>query len=83
MIYESNHSVPIVAIERTLSIMASHQLSLAARSPPMDRSYSWVTPPDDYLKLNVDGAIFFEFEKVGVGFLVGDHKGETHMALKL
>lgn len=36
MIYESNHSVPIVAIERTLSIMASHQLSLAARTPPMD-----------------------------------------------
>lgn len=61
---------PIEAVERALSMMTSYQPSLTARSFPMMRDYKWEPPPIDFLKLNVDGIVFFDLEKASIGFIV-------------
>lgn len=38
-------------------------------------SYSWQPPPTDFLKLNVDGAMFYDQHKAGVGIILLDTKG--------
>lgn len=41
----------------------------------------WDPPPVDFLKLDVDGAMFFDQQKAGIGFR--DHKGKAVMATSM
>lgn len=43
----------------------------------------WDPPPLDFLMLNIDGALFFDLQKVGIGCLLRDHQGQTIMATSL
>lgn len=40
-------------------------------------------PPNDLLKLNVDGAIFFDLWKTGVCVIIQDHEGKTFFVASL
>ncbi|XP_035551721.1 uncharacterized protein LOC118349890 [Juglans regia] len=40
----------------------------------------WSTPPEDSLKLNIDGALFFDLNKAGMGAVLRNHMGEILMA---
>lgn len=46
----------------------------------MPRDFKWEPPPVDFFKLNMDGAVFFDFQKVGVDFIIQDHGGKTLLA---
>ncbi|KAG2712768.1 hypothetical protein I3760_04G141500 [Carya illinoinensis] len=40
----------------------------------------WHPPPNDFLKLNIDGATFLEYSVVGIGVVLRDHNGEVVVA---
>ncbi|XP_040989052.1 uncharacterized protein LOC121236684 [Juglans microcarpa x Juglans regia] len=42
--------------------------------------YEWKPPPSNWLKLNVDGAVFDEINKAGVGLVLRDGKGNVMLA---
>lgn len=44
---------------------------------------NWKPPAEDFVKLNVDGAIFFNPQKVGIGAIFRDNKGDIIMAASL
>lgn len=43
----------------------------------VQRICCWQHHPHNYLKLNMDGAIFFDYQKVGISFILRDEQGET------
>lgn len=43
----------------------------------------WELPPFDYYKLNVDGAMFCDLQKSGIGWVVCDHGGKVLLAASL
>lgn len=44
------------------------------------QSTTWLQPNQGELKLNVDGAIFPDYNKAGVGCILRDEKGSAVMA---
>ncbi|XP_022841874.1 uncharacterized protein LOC111365549 [Olea europaea var. sylvestris] len=44
------------------------------------QKYRWSAPPTNALKLNTDGALFFDSNKAGLGIILHDHDGEIILA---
>lgn len=43
----------------------------------------WEPPQVEFLKLNVDGAIFFNLEKTGIGIILQDSRGKPLFAASI
>lgn len=43
----------------------------------------WNHPPHNALKLNIDGALFFDLNKAGLGAILRNHEGDVIMAVLL
>lgn len=67
-LHEDKITSPIEAVERAFSVWHSHSQSLPSPDP-----ITWEAPPIEYLKLNVDRAMFVESQKASVGAIVQDH----------
>lgn len=80
MTYEDKLLTPIDVIERALALKASYRDSVYPRNTTIGRSSIWEPPLKGCLKLNVDGAIFFDLDKTRVGCLVRDSKGMPLLA---
>lgn len=50
--------------------------SLNSPSGMLVSKYRWSVPPNNTLKLNIDGVLFFDLNKAGLGIILRDHKGE-------
>lgn len=50
---------------------------------PKPSYFKWEGPPIDFLKLNVDGAVYFDLQKAGVGTIVRDHEGKAIVATSI
>ncbi|XP_035544595.1 uncharacterized protein LOC118347988 [Juglans regia] len=59
------------------SVVVRHQLGLHSSKYLV---YRWSAPPEDSLKLNIDGALFFYLNKAGMGVVLRNHMGEVLMA---
>lgn len=49
-------------------------------SNPTPKSTTWKPPTPSVYKLNVDGALFFDTHKAGIGFSVHNHAGKMALA---
>ena len=45
------------------------------RCEPNASTKQWVPPPEDWVKANVDAAVFSESERMGAGCVIRDHNG--------
>lgn len=43
----------------------------------------WNRPPEGFIKLNINGTVFFDQNKVGVGLILRNEKGKTLLAASL
>lgn len=53
------------------------QISRHNQNPRQQSSYRWFPPPTCSYKLNVDGAIFYNQKKAGVGIILRDSSGNV------
>ncbi|XP_018860262.1 uncharacterized protein LOC109021962 [Juglans regia] len=69
------------AAENAYVLLRSHaQVSIKTRSQTL-KHYKWHPPSAGCLKLNVDAAVFPEWDKAGVGPVLRDENGRVIMAL--
>lgn len=61
-----------------------HHANSVQRSQTMASSskrVAWIPPPDGCLKINLDGATFKEIEKVGLGVIIWNDRGQVLASL--
>lgn len=73
---------PNEAFEGGLAVVLNYQQS-HPHNQVKKRPIKWEPPPLNFLKRNVDGALFFDHKKSGIGCLLRDHQGQTLMAASL
>lgn len=80
--YENIELDPKFVIERALALQKTQQQDCSTLSlPNLKNGCKWIPPPDDYLKFNVDGAMFFDRKKAGIGAIIRSTHGEVIMAV--
>lgn len=57
----------------------NYQTSISI-SEPRPKKLKWESPLTIFLKLIVDGAMFFDLQKTGIGFIVLDHEAKALLA---
>ncbi|KAG2717700.1 hypothetical protein I3760_03G188300 [Carya illinoinensis] len=80
MVHEGKTPAPTEVIEHAISLLKLYQ---DMQTIPEKKSYSqlqWKKPPPNGLKLNVDGAIFKEQYRAGVGIILRDTNGDVLLA---
>ncbi|XP_042988690.1 uncharacterized protein LOC122316220 [Carya illinoinensis] len=66
--------------ERAIGLLRSFN-SIKGQTPIQLKKYlRWCPPPNEYLKLNIDGAMFCDLKKVGIGMILSNENGEVLMA---
>lgn len=78
MIHEnSRRDPPKEAFESGLAVVKSYQ----ARQPNSTKQMSlkWELPHLSFFKLNVDGALFFDLQKVGINYIIHNHQCKVIM----
>ncbi|XP_035551024.1 uncharacterized protein LOC118349636 [Juglans regia] len=63
-----------------LNILKNYQEVRGLCLVQLKQHLKWKPPPTDVLKLNIDGAMFVDLRRTGVGFLLRDAKGELIVA---
>ncbi|KAF5450596.1 hypothetical protein F2P56_030930 [Juglans regia] len=77
---EKNLIQPSQVINHALSLHKSFNDLRSSSTQIAKRMCYWEPPPRGFLKLNVDGAMFLNLRKAGVGVVVRDNKGKLVMA---
>lgn len=83
MLYEHNYLNPMLVIERALAIKKSHQVGNPIPKTKLKLSCCWRPPPEGFLKLNVDGAMFFNLQKIGIGAILRNSNGDAIMVASI
>lgn len=82
MVHEQLNLPPQQIIETALAkkhiVEQGPSLNIAPGVLP--QKHRWFAPPQNTLKLNTDGALFFDLNKAGLGIILCDHKGEIILA---
>lgn len=68
--------VPWRALKNALLVLSNFHISHDMGVPLKRNEHRLEPPQDEFLKFNVDGAIFFDIEKIGIGVIVRDKKGK-------
>ncbi|KAF5455283.1 hypothetical protein F2P56_024878 [Juglans regia] len=71
---------PDQVIKHSLSMHKTFTDLRSSSTQSAKRVYSWNPPPRGFLKLNVDGVVFSDVRKAGVGVVLRDDKGKLVMA---
>ncbi|KAF5468190.1 hypothetical protein F2P56_012365 [Juglans regia] len=79
LIYEKVKENPIAVIHHALSLQIP--TSFLRNSPNLRSAVCWNVPPTGFVKLNVDGALFYDYQKASVGAVVRDDHGQVIMAV--
>lgn len=75
-IFKGKANNPVTDIERALALKICHE-QVKITKIQTSSNFTWDPPPPGS---NVDGAIFFNYEKAGVGCLLRDAQGDLIMA---
>jgi len=70
LIYEQSKENPEAVINHALSLQ--HPTLSISNIPGLKPTPCWNAPPSCFFKLNVDGTMFYDYQKVGVGAVVRD-----------
>lgn len=68
------------AVEHAISMYKAHNEIWLASPRSIKTVYQWQKPPDGFVKMNVDEAIFEDIRKAGVGVVLPDATGGVLMA---
>lgn len=68
------------AADHAISMYKAYNEVQLASSRNIRVIYQWQKPPDGFVKINVDGAIFEDIKKAGVGVILRDAIGRVVMA---
>lgn len=68
LVYENKKEISLEAFECGIFIMKSFQTSTTTR-PTIARCPKWIPTLEGLFKLNFDGAIFFDQQNLGIGFI--------------
>ncbi|XP_042942894.1 uncharacterized protein LOC122277073 [Carya illinoinensis] len=77
---EGERVTPNAAANMAMSLHKSFTELKNLNATVARKSYRWKHPPPEFLKLNVDGATFIEYRKVGIGLILRDSTGTVVMA---
>lgn len=80
LVYEGATVQPLEVFESSISMLTNFQNSLKKSEVLKSRALRWDPPSLDYLKLDVDGALFFNLQKAGIGCVVHDNNGKVLIA---
>lgn len=85
MIFEGTTSHPLEAFKQATYISSSSLVSPNCRTNPAASSnqHSWEPPQVNFVKIDVDGAIFYDLEKARIGVIVRDRRGQAILAASL
>ncbi|KAF5475196.1 hypothetical protein F2P56_007026 [Juglans regia] len=79
LVYEQAKLSPESVINHAQSLQNS--ISSFIKTPGLKPIPCWNAPPTGFFKLNVDGVIFFDYQKAGVGVVVRDENGQVVMTV--
>ncbi|XP_041016296.1 uncharacterized protein LOC121258801 [Juglans microcarpa x Juglans regia] len=79
LIYEQLKENLVAIINHALSLQ--NPTSSFRNTPNSTPTPCWNVPPTSFFKLNVDGALFYDNQKAGVGAVVRDDHGQVIMAV--
>ncbi|XP_042965942.1 uncharacterized protein LOC122299620 [Carya illinoinensis] len=79
------HDLVVLPIKQVVDHALSVQSSFVSCSQQKNPDHIklnglWSPPPEGFLKLNVDGALFFDQKKAGIGAVLRDGRGEVILA---
>ncbi|KAF5454868.1 hypothetical protein F2P56_024501 [Juglans regia] len=74
---------PTQSLEHAWSLLSAHQNVTRVERSAEKHTVSWCKPPLRVLKLNVDGAIFPDQHRVGVGIILRDNASTVLMAVSM
>ncbi|KAF5477566.1 hypothetical protein F2P56_004192 [Juglans regia] len=77
LIYENKRIDPTQAIDNALSIAKEYECAIEEQNKGLKPYCGWFPPPVGHLKLNVDGALFHEQSRSGVGMILRDETGKV------
>lgn len=80
MVFEQKMISLEEAINQALALLEDFKLSMLSNSKPATHNLSWLAPETNTMKLNVDGAIFWEFYRSGISYVLRNSNGEVLMA---
>lgn len=81
MIHELVNLPPVQVMNFLLSKKRVQSDGLQAHGLSKRMIYRWYPPPSNWVKLNCDGALFFDQNKIGIGAILRDAQGSVIMAL--
>lgn len=73
---------PKVVVEKVINLTLlskDHTLTFSYRKLKL----GWSSPPNGFMKLNVDAVIFFDFQQMEIGAILRDSKGNYVMAASM
>ncbi|XP_042950144.1 uncharacterized protein LOC122282259 [Carya illinoinensis] len=79
------HDLVVLPIKQVVDHALSVQSSFVSCSQQKNPDHIklnglWSPPPEGFLKLNIDGALFFDQKKAGIGAVLRDGRGEVILA---
>lgn len=80
MVYKGVVVQHLEVFERAISMLTNFQNNKQQGEVLKLKTIKWDSPPLDQYKLQVDGALFFNLKKVGIGCVVHDSSGKVLLA---
>ncbi|XP_040999440.1 uncharacterized protein LOC121245502 [Juglans microcarpa x Juglans regia] len=77
---ENEHITPCAAANMPISLYKSFSDLKALNVEEVKKVCKWNFPPTKFLKLNVDGVVFSDLRKPGIGMVLRDSHGNVVMA---
>ncbi|KAF5481611.1 hypothetical protein F2P56_002251 [Juglans regia] len=77
---ESENITPYASTNMAISLYKSFSILKVSNAANGKNLCRWKSPPSDFLKLNVDGAVVTEYKKAGIGMVLCDSNGKVVMA---
>lgn len=82
-IHESKLWEPQVSIAHALSLRKGFKDTLSISNNQLRKYGHWNRPVEGYMKLNVDGVVIFDQNKVCIGLILRNTYGKTRLAASL
>ncbi|KAF8408042.1 hypothetical protein HHK36_007182 [Tetracentron sinense] len=81
-IFSGVKMTPFNCVQRANKLLADfHNANDRAAPESISAARSWLAPPGDLFKVNIDGALHLEDRSAGVGVVVRDHNGDLIAAM--
>lgn len=75
-VYEKCNTHLVEAVKNALSLQQWYNKMRPVPIACIRDQAKWCKPPPKFVKLNVDGAIFFDYLRAGIGLILRDDKGD-------